>query len=302
MLDFIFLCTIHWENHDPSWNNKPESCIHLEVSSCPPELEQGEPTSPCQTSYHIPFKTEEEMEKNPHTTAQQCLQTFIQKGGILQSIPHLSETNEPVIRLQIGDAVYPICTGGWCRSQTLWTVLKPFSDKIVLFPPHAARVGWDPYNGRINRYRNYDNEALYDEFYLCFGIDRAPRFGFENTAHWSAVELVPTREGIKAIEEFYDRHYFGPESSWQDKKGKRRIYITFSKNAHVILHRLNQTNDNLYNVTVVAIDSEDIITSPPPFLYTLPRSVKAYDYFATLLTQVLDLSDLILFSSSIKQE
>ncbi len=29
-----------------------------------------------------------------------------------------------------------------------------FQIKLFCFLRHAARVGWDPYNGQINRYRN----------------------------------------------------------------------------------------------------------------------------------------------------
>lgn len=162
-------------------------------------------------------------------------------------------------------------------------VLEPLSDQIILFPPHAARVGWDPFNGQINRHRNYAAEASFDNFSSHFGKEKSLRFGFENTPEWSLIEKSPSEEGLKSISLYYDRHYFGKESSWKGKQGKRRIYIAFSKNAHVALFRLNQTNEDLKNVTVIAIESEDIITDPPKHLNTSSRSVKAYEHFMHLL-------------------
>ena len=240
----------------------------------------------------ISFKKDEDLEKFPTSTLKKCLQDFFQKGGVLQNISNLSSVTEPYVRINSGDAIYPVCSGGWCRSQALWAILQPYSDRIILFPPHAARVGWDPYNGKINRYRNYAQEIVPDEFNSCFGIEKALRFGFEHTSEWKLTEKSPTNEGLKAISQFYDQYYFGPDSSWQGRRGKKRIYIAFSNNTHVALHRLNQTNENLKGVTVVAIDSEDVITFPPDFLQTTPRSRKAYEYFSNLLTQLLDLTEL----------
>lgn len=232
---------------------------------------------------NIPFKIDGDLEKNASTTAQQCLKIFLQKGGVLQSICNLSDSHVPPIRLKAGDAVYPVCTGGWCRSQALWAILKLVSEEIVLFPPHAARAGWDPFNGQINRYRNYSQEEVYDEFISYFGEEKSLRFGFEYTSEWRLIETSPTKEGLHRITQFYDEYYFGPHSRWQNKQGKRRVYIAFANNAHVILYRLNQSNENLKNVMVVAIDSEDLITYPPSFLNTTQRSVKAYEHFSNLL-------------------
>lgn len=221
--------------------------------------------------YIIPavhFKKDEELERN--FKASDCLEKFYQKGGTFYCA-----TQEQRICFEEGDAVYPICAGGICRSQTLWALLKILGDKIILFPPHAARHGWDPYNGQINRFRNAHQELVPDEFTAFFGIEKAIRFGFENDERW--------KENLSEISEFYNEHYFGPQSSWQGKKGKRRIYIAFANNTHVIIHRLNQTNINLEDVTVVCIDSEDLITFPPTFLQISPRSKEAYAYFADFL-------------------
>lgn len=237
--------------------------------------------------YLTHFKTEKDLEKNPLTSAKQCLKTFLQKGGTLQSIPYLSPKSA-CIRLHEGDAVYPICSGGWCRSQTLWAILQPFSHHIVLFPPHAARVGFDPYNGQINRYKNEAVEAKHDAFYSYFGMEKSLRFGFEHASEWKSMEESPTSEGLQAITQFYDACYFGPSSSWQGRQGKRRIYIAFSHNAHVTFYRLNQANERLEDVTVIAINSEDLITHPP--FHIAQRSIEAYDYFSNLLKQQFDFS------------
>lgn len=240
----------------------------------------------------VPFKLDEDLEKNPATAARKCLEDFFHKGGVLQSISNLSSVTLPYVHLHMGDAIYPVCSGGWCRSQALWAILQPYSDQIILFPPHAARVGWDPYNGQINRYRNYAQEIVPDEFSSYFGIEKALRFGFEHASSWKHIEELPTDEGIKIISNFYDQNYFGPNSSWQEKQGKRRIYIAFSNNAHVVLQRLNQSNKSLRGVSVVAINSEDLITYPPDFLNTTSRSTKAYGYFSKLLTQLFNFSEL----------
>lgn len=239
-----------------------------------------------------PFKVDEDLEKDSVTSSKNCLQDFFHKGGVLQSISNLSLVTHPNVRLHMGDAIYPVCSGGWCRSQVLWAILQPYSDKIVLFPPHAARLGWDPYNGQINRYHKYAQKIVFDEFSSYFGIEKAVRFGFEHASSWSLIAESPTAADIKTISQFYDQHYFGPNSAWRCKQGKRRIYITFSNNTHVVLHRLNQSNENLKGVIVVGINSEDIITFPPDFLNTTPRSTKSYEHFSKLLTRLFDFSKL----------
>lgn len=211
------------------------------------------------------------------------------KGGTLQCFSSLSESTGQQICLKEGDVVYPICSGGVCRSQALWGMLQPFADQIDLLKPHAARVGWDPYNGQINRYRNYALESVSDEFELYFGFQKALRFGFENTEEWKLIEQSPTSEGLDKISQFYDQHYFSGAGA---NDGKRRLFIAFSNNAHVVLYRLNQTNENLEQVTVIAIESEDLISIPPSFLETTSRSTLAYDYFTRLLYQVFDFSGL----------
>lgn len=239
----------------------------------------------------VSFKKDEYLERDPNSSAQKCLEEFCKKGGSIQCISNLIEATAPKVQLNLGDAIYPICSGGFCRSQALWAILKPFSDQIILFPPHAARVGWDPYNGQINRFRNYAQEKVPDEFNAYFGIEKAQRFGFENNSEWEFIEHSPTSEGLNKISEFYSKNFYGPNSSWVGLKGKKRVYIAFSNNVHVALYRLNQTNDNLKDVTVIAIESEDLITYPPSFLNTTSRSTTAYEYFTNLLRQIFDLTE-----------
>src|SRR5690349_18231002 len=96
-----------------------------------------------------------DLEANPNTSRKRCVEQFISKEGFIHYIQDLKSFPDK-IQLNQGDAVYPVCSGGFCRSQTLWALLKPLADQIVLFPPHAARVGWDPYNGQLNRYKNME--------------------------------------------------------------------------------------------------------------------------------------------------
>jgi hypothetical protein len=234
------------------------------------------------------LKVDDHLEKNQTTNARSCLQNFICKGGTLETISSLSDTTQS-FSFSIGDVIYPVCSGGWCRSQALWALLR-FCEDIILFPPHAARVGWDPYNGQINRYRNVLEELKPDEFSLYFGIEKALRFGFENSVKWKLIEQSTTQDELTSIATFYDQHYYGPLSSESGINEQKRIYVTFSNNTHVVLYRLNQTNVSLKNVTVISIDSEDIITYPPNFLQATSRSKEAYKYFSTQLVRIFNLT------------
>jgi len=234
----------------------------------------------------IHVKPDEDLEANPDTSVQNCVETFLIRGGSIQCISGKLDTNAPrdLIRLSPGDIVYPICSGGFCRSQTLWALLKDSHPQIILMPPHSARYGWDPFNGRINRYRNYSQEGVYDEFFLHFGREKAQRFGFENELEWKEIESNPSEEGLKKIRKYYDENFFNP----MELADKQRVYIAFSSNAHVIIHRLIQTNDHLQNVRVIAINYDDLVTNPPSHLNVASRSVEAYAYFSSLLKDLLE--------------
>ncbi|MFI5342635.1 MAG: hypothetical protein ACHQUC_00265 [Chlamydiales bacterium] len=50
-------------------------------------------------------------------------------------------------------------------------------------------------------------------------------------------------------------------------------FLFSSNNAHVARYRFDQTNDDLKEVTLIAIESEDLITYPPSFLKTTSKSI-----------------------------
>jgi hypothetical protein len=229
------------------------------------------------------LKKDEDLERDPQSCLSACTEAFLAKGGAI-----LAAVGQESICLMPNDAVYPICSGGVCRSQALWGVLKPYAGRIVLFPPHAARHGFDPYNGQINRARSQALESGADDYAFYFGFEKAERFGFEHGEKWEKLMKSATCAELQEITDFYDQNYFGPASSWEGKQGCRRIYIAFANNAHVALHRLC-SNETLEKVTLVFIDYEDLITHPPKAWKIAPRSVAAYARFSFMLSQLLDL-------------
>lgn len=234
------------------------------------------------------FKREADLEKDDLTTGQACLDEFIKKGGTFQFVENLDSLEKPIIVLEKGMSVYPVCSGGFCRSQTLWALLRNYDDKIELFKPHAARYGWDPVIGRIRRERNRAAESKGDDFKKAFGVEKSVRFGFENEGSWEELEKDATPENLKILSDFFGESFYGANSS----ATKRRVYIAFANNAHVVLKRLNEVNDDLSKVTVIAIESEDVMTHPPDFLKTSPGSEKSFRYFYGLLEKAFDFSRL----------
>ena len=73
--------------------------------------------------------------------SRQRLDNFLAKGGTINQISHPLEAEQPRISLMPGDTVYPICSGGICRSQTLWAILQTCAKRLQLLRPHAARYG-----------------------------------------------------------------------------------------------------------------------------------------------------------------
>jgi hypothetical protein len=195
------------------------------------------------------------------------LEIFYSKGGTLQK-------NQ--IEIQINDVVFPICSGGVCRSQTLWFLLQKYQSHLQLMQPHAARHGFDPYNGKINRERNLAKEAWYDEFSLAFGCEKSVRFGFDK---------VNERDDISKLLEFFNTHYYGYQTD------RRKLYIAFGKNAHVVIHRLN-SQKNLRNVVVGYIEMEDLISSPPQDWNDRRRSKEAYLKASSVIKTYLNLQKL----------
>lgn len=228
---------------------------------------------------------EEDLERNPESTLTRCTQRFLAMGGTLERYSDEKDTRR--VKLLPGATIYPVCSGGWCRSQSLYYFLEKHIGKIQLVAPHAARLGWDPYNERYNRVRNRAKEEVSnDGFVAHFGKDRVLRFGFEHDAQWQQYEAVDSPNGRKAIGKFYNDTYFGPSQATE------RVYIAFEKNPHVIMHRLCQANTSLKNVKVISIDWKDTMSKPPAHLNTPPRSALTYKLFVDQLSALIDTSAL----------
>lgn len=235
-------------------------------------------------------EAEDDLQQNEETGLEHCVQAFLEKGGLLRRLGD-NQGGDNQFPIYEGDAVYPACSGGNFRSQTLWTLFRKYSDKIILFPPHATRYGLDPYNGKMNWHRNDGKDFSTDEYILWAGIQKPTKLGFDIFEPWMPKEEA-TKEELNKISEFYNQHYYGPDSSWNGKKGKRRIYFSFLKNTHAILHRLNQTNERLDNVIVVHFPIEDLVTNPLPEWNTVPYSAVAYTHLYQMLQSHLDFSSL----------
>jgi len=229
---------------------------------------------------------DDSLEKDDKTKLEICMHEFFKRGGKLECFD--SQTEKKQIMLTRGVVVYPVCSGGWCRSQSLWAYLSKFSNVITLMPPHAARYGWDPYNGKINREANREKEAYYDEYAQHFHHEKQMRVGFEKDDEWKKIEANPTEENLRKITQYYNDTYYGIDS----KDTKQRIFITFEKNAHVVMHRLCQANESLKNVTVISISWPDTMTSPPKELNTFPRSQLTYQIFTQQLQNLFDVKEL----------
>lgn len=187
-----------------------------------------------------------------------------------------------------GDIVFPACSAGFCRSQTLWALLKKIEDKIYLQSPHATRYGFDPYNDKMNWQRHSDH-VLFDEFKQWAQIPKAIRFGFERYGHLVA-DQAADQQLLMQMKAYYNKKYYGPEIRHPDK---RAVYLSFDKNTHAILHRLLQTNENLHNVYVYHFPLKDLISHPLPEWKTAPLSVEAYQEFSNILKELIDLSQLL---------
>lgn len=252
--------------------------------------------SAIQAMGEYPMTPEPPLESCPETTMEHLLNEFGRKGGTFHAVRpwDLKNSETKSIVFYPNDSVYPICTAGFCRSQTLWALLKPYEEKIVLFPPHATRFGLDPYNGEVNWHRNKHPEDQYpDEFNLVFSFPKATRFGYAEFGQYLPLKSEEISGSVlQEIGQFYSTYFFGPESHWQGKQGSRRVYLAFAQNAHAILHRLNQSNTDLSQVWLYFIDTPDYITSPKPEWNLVPRTQETYERFVDLLTPILDFSHL----------
>lgn len=243
------------------------------------------------TRVMTPFVVCKFLEQNAVTSGVSCMATFRNKGGRLITLNPFSSTRA-TFELERGAIIYPSCSGGFRRSQTLWALLLPYanSGSIRLAPPHATRYGGDPYNGHVSWHENDEEENKPgDEFECWSGFPKVRRLGFEQLATWEHQLKTSSAESLlPEITQYYNDNYYAPAEALE----KHRIYITFAVNAHIHLHRLNESNQSLSKVTVVHIDLDDLITNPPEEWNTSRASSTAYDQFSKLLQQVIDCSAL----------
>jgi hypothetical protein len=230
----------------------------------------------------ICYEADEELEQNVKSSLKTALAEFTAKGGTLLRL----DKGAAPYQLICSDVVFPSCSGGNNRSQTLWNVLRTYADKIALMRPHATRYGFDPYNGLSNWHRTLHVQKN-DEFILWAGVSKSPKFGWDVFESWlSKAEGTP--DELALMMDYYNHHYYNPDIP----SGTRRIYMTFAKNAHIHLYRLNQTNESLENVVVLFFPLEDLIKDPLPEWNTYPNSAKTYAELAHILESYLDFSQL----------
>lgn len=242
-----------------------------------------------------PFRIDETLQTIQ--TGKSCMEEFEQKQGTLIVI-NLNNGTEKKFVVQPGDDVRISCSAGWCRSQTTYFIFEMF-DGIINRNPHGARDYFDPITGKAQWDKNIQKENELDEFETCFGLKKAQRIG-----HKEFVDLRnstnPSQETLAKIKEYYNKYYYGPEST--DSHSKRIVYITFAANAHAILYRLNQTNNDLSRHTVVCLDLDDYITCPLQHWNTYPRSVVGYTNYAQLVMKFFDFSCLKPKEPSVNQK
>lgn len=223
---------------------------------------------------------DQDLEVNESSNLQTSFVDFTAKGGVLLRM----DGEVSPFQLETGDVVFPACSGGKNRSQTLWGLLRPYEKAISLQLPHATRYGFDSYNGKVNWNRT-GHVKKYDEFIKWAGFFKSTKFGWDLFDHWLLKDTATMSE-LAMMTDYYSTHYYNPNLP----VGTRRVYITFAKNAHVHLYRLSQTNSTLTNVFVLFYPIEDLIAKPLLEWETPPRSVKAYRELAAMLEKYLDFS------------
>lgn len=190
-----------------------------------------------------------------------CLETFLKKGGRIFFWEGEKDKNFP-FQIKQKDILYPICSGGQCRSQVLHLMLNEFKGEFKVTAPHASRVGYDPYNDELM----IDHlPKINDKFSHAFGAKKKKQLGFTFASK--------SPRPIEELKKYYD------EKLWQCKKDVRQVYISFSKPVHVVLKRLIEVNRTLNNVIVLAFPFDDEITFPPEKLGMKSGSVEAYHAF-----------------------
>lgn len=228
-----------------------------------------------------PFRIDESLEKIQ--SGKSCKEEFEGKQGTLVVISPDNDSHQ-VFTVVPGDDIRISCSAGWCRSQTLFQIFERYSE-ITKHAPHGVRDYIDPATGIARWTVNLEKENLPDEFEAYFGVPKVHRLGHAEFSHLRDT-VVPSQDLLNEITEFYNKHYYSPES--YDRETNRIVFITFAANAHAVLYRLNQTNSDLSRHIVVVIDLDDYITSPLPEWNTYPRSVEAYKNYEEILTPLFD--------------
>lgn len=227
-----------------------------------------------------PHEAEDSLQKNEATTLEKSLLEFTSKGGTIIRL----DGDEKPFQLIPGDMVFPACSGATNRSQALWNVLRPFSSVISLSQPHATQHGFDPFNGKANWVRNKPGVDG-DEFKLWAGVPKSKKLGWDMFEEWLTKPGASPDE-LDAMSNYYNLNYYKPDVPVET----RRIYITFLKNAHIHLYRLNSTHDSLENVVVLHFPLDDLIRNPLPEWDAEPGSVMAYTKYAEVMASYLDFS------------
>lgn len=233
-------------------------------------------------------EADEDLQEEPATSVHRTLANFFLKGGHFVRLDN--ETGHRFTFLP-DDSVYPICSAGRFRSQTLRVLLKKYQHALIVFPPHGARYTFDPYNGKINWHRKEALKPFPDMYHEWSGEPKPLRYGFDIWGVYHPQQEVPP-EILDQMKEYFTKSFYGPESSLDGKQGARRVYITFDKNAHAVMHRLLESNDKLDNVYVLHIPLKDLVSNPLPEWNTNSYSVRAYEEFAFLISDFFDFTEL----------
>lgn len=237
---------------------------------------------------HALPKTDKFLVEYKQNSVSHAFDDFQSKGGRLYRF--LGQGEAP-FQLRPGDVVFPSCSSGENRSQTVWAILKGADQNIELMPPHGARGGYDPYYGSTKRWRDPSRDRVpkADGFFGWSNLEKVARFGEENVKQLWEPERSP--EALDKMKQFFSAHYYKTDVP----ADTRRIYITFQENAHVHLFRLAETNESLENVVVLDfVFPTDPLKCPATKLWWEgSRSVDAYVHLSEILNSGLDLSQVI---------
>lgn len=85
------------------------------------------------TKFHLKHsEADEYLQLHEFTSIDNVLSNFYNKNG---TFIRLDPGSHQKAILLPDDTIYPACSAGLCRSQTLWAILRAYKNKIKLFPP-----------------------------------------------------------------------------------------------------------------------------------------------------------------------